>query len=102
MKTGYSHELDYTRLSKQVEKVAGLMSDHKWRTLGEIAGLTGCPEASVSARLRGLRQVGNNVEKRRRGEGRLGLWEYRLAPMGALTAAMIDHALPIQTIERWV
>jgi len=102
MKTGYQHEKDYARLSRQVVKVAGVMSDHKWRTLAEIAGLTGCPEASISARLRGLRQSGNTVDKRRRGEATRGIWEYRIAPLGALTAAMIDHALPIQTIERWI
>ena len=41
------------------------------------------PEASISARLRDFRKHGLSVERRRRGDPRAGLWEYRvLVPAG--------------------
>lgn len=39
---------------------------------------TGAPEASASARLRDLRRAGLTVERRRRGDPKAGLWEYRV------------------------
>jgi predicted ArsR family transcriptional regulator len=57
------------------------MVDGKWRTLREIADALTIPEASASARLRDLRKerFGNyQVERQRRGEGRKGLFEYRM------------------------
>lgn len=73
--------LDQARLSKQVGRVFGLMSDGVWRTLDEISGATGDPSASISAQLRHLRKPrfgGYTVEKRRRGTPGNGLYEYRL------------------------
>ena len=56
------------------------MLDGRWRTLGDIATLTGYPEASISAQLRHLRKERfgrHRVEKRHAGNG---LYEYRLLP----------------------
>ena len=54
------------------------MADGQWRTLKEIAAATGAPEASVSARLRDLRNErfgGYAVEREYIGDG---LWRYRV------------------------
>jgi len=83
----YDPDLDRARLTKQHEQIRDLMLDGKWRTLGEIAELTGQPEASISAQLRHLKKArfgGYEVPKQRRGNERRGLWEYRvLAPANA-------------------
>jgi hypothetical protein len=83
-------EFDENRLNAQEFRVYDTMSDGAWRTLSEIqkAGAARAgyidPEASISARLRGLRKAGCTVERRRRGDPRAGLWEYRvLVPAGA-------------------
>ena len=94
----YQPELDYERLSRQHIRVKAAMSDGRWRTLDEIAAITGDPQASISARLRDLRKPKFGclrVDRRRRGEGRSGLFEYavnlreqvgmkKLEPEGAL------------------
>lgn len=57
------------------------MKDGKWRTVQEIAAITGDPEPSVSAQLRNLRKReygAHTVEKRVRGDRERCLWEYRL------------------------
>lgn len=77
----YVPALDFTRLKGQILRIAKTMLDGEWRTLGEIASLTGDPEASISAQLRHLRKerFGSNVvDKRRRGNLGSGLWEYQL------------------------
>jgi len=77
----YSPEFDYSRLKGQIKRIRDLMLDGEWRTLGEIALLTGDGHASISAQLRNLRKEGNGshiVEKRTRGDRNSGLWEYRL------------------------
>lgn len=77
----YVPELDKARLTGQIERIYLLMSDHHWRTLTEIELLTGYPQASISAQLRHLRKPrfgGFIVEKRRRGDRKQGLFEYRL------------------------
>ena len=74
-------ELDNKRLSSQVSRVFGLMSDGKWRTLEEISEKSSAPQASVSARLRDFRKKRFGfieVERRRKGEPNSGLHEYRL------------------------
>ena len=70
---------DTIRLNDQMRRVADVMGDSKWRSLAEIAEVTGDPEASVSARLRDFRKprFGGFAVLRRRREG-AGLWEYRL------------------------
>lgn len=75
----YDPALDDDRLRRQLGRVWNLMRDGHWRSLQEIAGLTGDPETSVSAHLRHLRKPrfgGYRVDKRRR--GRSGTWIYRL------------------------
>jgi hypothetical protein len=77
----YEPEHDHARLAGQLERVATLMRDGVWRTLAEIVAAVGGSEAGVSARLRDLRKKdfgAHVVERRRRGEPKLGLWEYRV------------------------
>lgn len=78
----FEPNLDFSRLLTLMERVEALMSDGLWRTLEEIRSLCGGSEASVSARLRDLRKEkwgAHIVERRRRGEPKAGLWEYRVA-----------------------
>lgn len=77
----YEPKHDQVRLSGQIERVYRAMSDGEWRTLDEIAGITGDPHASISAQLRHLRKPrfgSHMVDKRARGDRDMGLWEYRL------------------------
>lgn len=77
----YEAPLDYERLGRQLLAVLSVVKDGRWRTLSEVAAETGEPEASISARLRDLRKEkfgGHTVERRRRGEEKRGLFEYRL------------------------
>lgn len=76
----YEPALDGVRLGSQLQRVAALMADGRWRTLAEIAGTADGSEAGVSARLRDMRKTrfgGHTVERRRRG-GTGGTWEYHL------------------------
>ena len=76
----YQPERDNPRLGAQLERIFNLMRDGEWRTLREIAAVTGDPESSVSAQLRHLRKprFGEHmVERRKRGPGG-GLFEYRV------------------------
>lgn len=77
----YEASLDRERLANQLGRVRRLMSDSRWRTLLEISDATGDPQSSVSARLRDLRKPRFGsliVNRRRRGEGRRGVFEYQL------------------------
>jgi hypothetical protein len=80
----YKTKEDHERLTRQHERVREAMRDGEWRTLDEIAALTGDPVASVSAQLRHLRKprFGSwNVDRRsvpRRDGSRGALFEYRL------------------------
>jgi hypothetical protein len=74
----YQPARDDERLSKQIDRVFACMKDAKWRTLGEIATITGDPEASISAQLRHLRKGKfgtHTVHKNYRGSG---LYEYQV------------------------
>ena len=79
----YNAAFDCERLSDQQRRVYEVMRGGRWRTLREIASITGDPEASISARLRDfsnhayLRQF-FRMTHRRRGEGRHGLFEYQV------------------------
>jgi len=81
----YDHERDSPRLTTQYDRTFNLMRDGAWRTLAEIASAIGCPEASVSARLRDMRKArfGEHTVSHRIREGATGLWEYRLIPAEA-------------------
>ena len=68
------------RRKGQRARVFAAMHKGTWRTLAEIARMTGDPTQSVSARLRDLRSRGLTVEKRRHDSGVRGLWEYRVKP----------------------
>ena len=77
----YDKTLDRTRLSNQFERIFNLMKDGKYRTLREIATVTGDPEASISAQLRFTKRQefgAHDLNKRRRGIETRGVWEYRL------------------------
>lgn len=73
----FVQEIDGVRLNKQQQAVYTLMRDGRFRTLREIADLTGFPEASVSARLRDFRKapLNRDVQRRRRTDAG-GTWEY--------------------------
>jgi hypothetical protein len=81
--SGYSKKLDGERLGKQLAHVKEFMLTASkydaWHTLRTIHLLIGYPEASISARLRDLRRMGYQVDKRRRGEASRGCWEYRVS-----------------------
>ena len=77
----YESDKDHARLSGQIKRVFDLIQDGQWRTLDEIAKVTGDPHASVSAQLRHLRKDkfgAYDVVKRPRGNRESGLFEYRL------------------------
>lgn len=77
----YQSELDAPRLRSELERVRELMLDGQWRTLAEIREVTGGSEAGVSARLRDLRKDrhgAHTVERRRRGNPKAGVFEYRV------------------------
>lgn len=72
---------DDPRLRAQVFRIFVAMISGDWRTLREIAQITGDPEASISAQLRHLRKprFGSYLlEKRHRGDPAGGLYEYQL------------------------
>lgn len=75
----FVQEIDGVRLNRQQAAVYSVMADGRFRTLREIADLTGFPEASVSARLRDYRKppLNRDVQRRRKrtGYGK-GTWEY--------------------------
>ncbi len=69
---------DGARLGAQMQAVRALMSDGAWRTLAEISAATGAPQASVSARLRDIRNKDGMDLQRQRVEGGNGLHRYRV------------------------
>ena len=76
----YEPDRDHPRLSRQHLLVWNLMADGAWRTLREISDATGCPEASVSARLRDMRKWrfgGHTVNREYASDG---LHRYQLVP----------------------
>lgn len=52
----YQPDRDNARLSGQLQRVFDCMKGGQWRTLPDIAKITGDPEASISAQLRHLRK----------------------------------------------
>ena len=81
----YSPADDDARLTGQLLRVKGLMGDGRWRSVAEIAAITGDPATSVSAQLRFLRRprFGGYLVERRKREGTRALFEYRLGAAGA-------------------
>lgn len=79
----YDPAVDQARLTGQLKRVYDTMHDGAWRTLDEIAKVTGDPHASISAQLRHLRKArfgGYVVERQARGDRKHGLFEYRVLP----------------------
>lgn len=78
----YEADSDFVRLTGQMQLVHQCMSDYQWRTLAEIRSQIGVgSETGISARLRDLRKDkwgSHQVDRRRRGDGQKGLFEYRL------------------------
>jgi hypothetical protein len=77
----YVPAIDDERLSGQLLRIFQAMRDGQFRTLEEIATITGDPPASISAQLRHLRKPRfglHTVNKRSRGERKHGLYEYQL------------------------
>ena len=83
----YDVLFDCKRLNGRQQQVHDCMIDGAWRTLREIECATGVPRASASARLRDF----NNhaylkqffvMESRRRGDPKLGIWEYQVRKRG--------------------
>jgi|SRR5215469_10796086 len=80
----YDPLLDKDRLGTELRAVYSLMIDSEWRTLKEIQAQIGLgSEAGISARLRDLRKARfgrHTVNRRRRGDGKDGLFEYQFIP----------------------
>tara|TARA_R110000803_G_scaffold39767_2_gene85779 strand:+ start:1141 stop:1437 length:297 start_codon:yes stop_codon:yes gene_type:complete len=77
----YEPVFDQERLTGQIKRVYDAMILGHWRTLDDLAIITGDPHASISAQLRHLRKerFGSHiVEKRPKGARESGLWEYKL------------------------
>ena len=72
--------LDRPRLKTLSGKVLAAMQAGGWMTLYEIRSMCGAgSEAGISARIRELHnKYGYEYSKRRRGETKRGVWEYRL------------------------
>ena len=74
----YEPTRDDARLTGQLLRVWNVVRGGHWRTLREIADMTGDPEPSISSQLRHLRKPrfgGHTVEKEYVGNG---LYRYRL------------------------
>lgn len=77
----YEPDKDRPRLNRQLQKVYSTVKAGRWHTLRELSDLLDEPEASISARLRDLRKprFGSfEVQRRRRGDEKKGIFEYRL------------------------
>ena len=83
----FDENLDGERLSTLLVRVRSYMLNGGWATLSEIATASAAgSEASVSARLRDLRteKFGSfTVDRRRRGDPKNGLHEYRVRESNA-------------------
>mgnify|MGYP001558445303 CR=1 FL=1 len=90
----YVEGIDGARIGYQREVVLDLMRDGVYRTLREIAAITGFPEASISARLRGYRTNGMMVNRRRMSDPMRGIFAYQVLSMGAISGPMIDALNP--------
>ena len=83
----FDRDRDGARLAAQEQRVFNIMRDGAWLGLREIAAMTGDPEASVSARLRGLRHEGHTIERKYISRG---LWHYRMLLGAHRTIAEVD------------
>ena len=100
----YDPAADKDRLTRQIGRVYQRMIDGRWRTLEEIAQLTGDPESSISAQLRHLRKPkfgSYRVFRRPRGDRSHGLFEYRVvAPEVAAAGSDLFEREILQDLTR--
>lgn len=70
------------RLARQTAAVWDVMQDGQWRTFRQIQDSLSvhASEASISARLRELRSLGHQIDRRQKPSGPKGLHEYRAWP----------------------
>lgn len=77
---------DYFRLATHLDCIRDLMLDGEWRTPAEISEATALPPTSdITKQLRHLRYPEHGrheVERRRRGNSKSGLYEYRVHEAG--------------------
>lgn len=74
----FNEALDGDRLRGIRKRVFDVMKDGLWRTKEEIAAITGDKEESIGRRLRELKAMGYGYEIHRRGDPKLGIWEYKI------------------------
>ena len=75
----YEREHDFARLTTQLERVEFILKLGGAWTLSQLHDACGGSEAGISARIRDLRKEkfgGHEVQRRRRGDPKQGLWEY--------------------------
>lgn len=76
----FDQELDGKRLGRQMQSVYDHMTRAPgWWTLRELEDALHHPQASISARLRDLRKMGLDLQRRRRGNEAKGIHEYKIA-----------------------
>lgn len=88
----YVHDRDGNRLGAQYIRVFDVMKDGQFRSLKDIAAITGDPESSVSARLRDMRKERFGSHKVERRHVADGLFEYKLV----LPEVLTNEKLPTQ------
>lgn len=96
---------DKGRLWTQHNRIFFLMQDSEWRTLGDIERHTGDPQASISATLRDFRKErfgSHTVNKRRLGDPRRGLFEYKLILNGESQMAKVIFKGDTITLMEWL
>jgi len=74
----YKHKRDSARLTNQHNDIFNLMADGEFRTLSQIAALTGHHESSISAQLRHMRKERFGSHEVNRRHVLNGLYEYQL------------------------
>jgi len=75
---GYIEERDHSRLKSKSQHVFEIMKDGQWYTLSDIEKMTGSPQASISAFIRGFRRQSNGGHTVEREYVQNGLHRYRL------------------------
>ena len=75
---GYIEERDHSRLKTKSQRVFEIMKDGQWWTLSDLEKITGSPQASISAYIRGFRRQANGGHTVERKYAQNGLYLYRL------------------------
>lgn len=98
----YDESFDRERLETLLGRVKSAMKDGNWWTLAELVEKCGGSESGVSARIRDMRKPkfgGHNVDRRRRGDPKDGLWEYRRTTSGKVFQRQGDSNYQLKTPE---